>query len=162
MDKGGFITLFLKNTKLLEETLVVLEHFHQCAGLCLNKDKTEAILLGQSNDINLTEYGIKPVNTSIKSLGIIIKKDVSLTADLNLNDRIIKMKNLLNMWKCRQLSVKGKITILRSQSLPIILYPVSVLYTPDQIIEKIDKLFFDFIWPNKKKTCKEKIIDSKD
>ena len=37
-----YFSLFLKNTKLLDETLVVLEHFHQCAGLRLNKDKTEA------------------------------------------------------------------------------------------------------------------------
>ena len=45
-------TFFLKNTKLLEETLVLLEHFKQRASFCLNKDKTEAIILGQSNNVN--------------------------------------------------------------------------------------------------------------
>ena len=47
------------------------------------------------------------------------------------------------MWKCRQLTIKEKITILRSQALPIILYPASVLFTPEHIIDKIDKLFFN-------------------
>ena len=150
--------MFLQNTQSLDETLLILKHFHQCAGLRLNKDKSEAIILGLNNNIDLTNYGITSVQTSIKSLGIIIKKDVNNIAELNFNDRLIKVRNLLNMWKCRQLSIKGKITILRSQALPIILYPASVLYTPEHIIDKIDKLFFNFIWPNKKHHVKKNIL----
>ena len=114
--------------------------------------------MGLNNDIDLANYGITSVQTSIKSLGIIIKKDVSNIAELNFNDRLIKVRNLLNMWKCRQLTIKGKITILRSQALPIILYPASVLFTPEHIIDKIDKLFFNFIWPNKKHHVKKNIL----
>jgi len=62
------------------------------------------------------------------------------------------------MWKARKLSIKGKITVLRSQILPIILYPASVLYTPDDIIEELNSLFFNFIWPNKKHHVKKKVI----
>ena len=62
------------------------------------------------------------------------------------------------MWKSGQISIKGKITILRSQILPIILYPVSMLYTPEKVMRDVDDLFFDFIWPNKKHHVRKKIL----
>ena len=151
-------TLFLRNKDSLVETFSVLNHFHKCAGLKLNKAKTEAIVLGQGNDIDLNIYGINTVKSTIKSLGIIIGKDLKKISEHNFKDKIIKIKNLLNMWKCRQLSIKGKITIIRSQALPIILYPASILFTPTDFVEKVDKIFFDFIWPNKKHHVKKKVL----
>ena len=57
------------------------------------------------------------------------------------------------MWKSRQLSIKGKITVLRSQVVPIILYPASMLHTHEKAMGNIEKIFFDFIWPRKKTSC---------
>ena len=42
--------------------------------------------------------------------------------------------------------------------MPIILYPASVLHTPQEILEEIDNLFFEFIWPNKKHHVKKKVL----
>ena len=151
-------TLFLKDSMSLKNALKILDHFEKCTGLRLNKSKTECILLGSTNNINITQYGIKTVEHTIKSLGIIIDKNVDNMTAINFNEKINKLKNLLNMWKSRQLSIKGKITILRSQALPLILYPASVLYTPDHIIKEIENLFFDFIWPKKKHHVKKKVL----
>ena len=133
--------LFLWNKDSLVKTFSVSNRCHKCARLKLNKAKTEAIVLGHGNDIDLNIYGINTVKTTIKSLGIIIGKDLNRISENNFKDKIIKIKNLLNMWKGRQLSIKGKITIIRSQALPIILYPASILFTPADVVEKVDKIF---------------------
>lgn len=79
------------------------------------------------------------VTENIKSLGIIITKNVKDINKINFDVKLTKFKSLLNMWKGRKLSIKGRITILRSKALPLILYPVTVLHTPQYIIEEIDK-----------------------
>ena len=62
------------------------------------------------------------------------------------------------MWKSRNLSIKGKITIIRSQAIPIILYSASVLYTPPEVSQEVDHIFFYFLWPNKKHHVKKKVL----
>ena len=69
-------TLYLRNKESVINSIQILEHFFRCAGLRLNKDKTEAMPLGNYNSINLNNIGVKMVTENIKSLGIIITKNV--------------------------------------------------------------------------------------
>ncbi len=68
-------TLFIKDLNSLEQVLSCLHHFQKCAGLKLNNDKTEAIILGKSN-IDLAKFGINTPEV-IKYLGIFINKALS-------------------------------------------------------------------------------------
>ena len=144
-------TLFINDEKSLENVFIVLDKFHKCAGLKLNKNKTG------SRNIDLSKYDIRTPDT-IKYLGISISKQLNDIEILNYKEKIVQIKNKLNMWKSRKLSIKGKITILRSQIIPIILYTAAVLYTPQNIMEEIDSLFFSFIWPYKKHHVKKKVL----
>ena len=100
------------------------------------------------------EYTLQPT----KMLGIWISKDVSETLNINYENCLAKLRNLINMWKQRQLTIKGKITILKNQALPLILYVCSVLLTPKQIINEIDKIFYNFIWPKEKNHVQKKVL----
>ena len=62
------------------------------------------------------------------------------------------------MWRSRKLSIKGKITLLRSQVMPLILYPASVLFIPEQVIKELDEMFFSFIWPSQKHHVKKEVL----
>ena len=62
------------------------------------------------------------------------------------------------MWKTRNLSIKGKITLLRSQALPLILFPCTVLFVPDEIEKEVSTIFYDFIWPNQKFHVKKNVL----
>ena len=90
-------------------------------------DKTEAIWLGKNNrfgkicNINITS---KP----IKVLGIWLSKDADEVLNLNFEERIDKLNILLNAWKQRNLTIKGKITILKSKALPLITYSYTLSY----------------------------------
>ena len=58
--------------------------------------------------------------------------------------------SLLNMWSARHLSLKGKITVLKSLVMPHILHLASVLYISDEITKSLEKMFLNFVWSNRK------------
>lgn len=88
-------SLFLRNSKSIENTFKLLEHFHRCAGLKLNKAKTEVIPLGRLNSVDLTQLGQKIVNEPIKVLGIWISKHGQEMIEKNTSEKLIKLENLL-------------------------------------------------------------------
>ena len=85
----------------------------------------------------------------IKVLGINIGKNPQMIISDTFNERIKKLKTLLNMWRARNISIKEKITLLRTKAMPLMLYPATILYTPDEVIKEDEEIFFNFIWPKK-------------
>ena len=65
---------------------------------------------------------------------------------------------LINIWKGRKLSLKGKITILRKLILPQIQFLFSMIAIPDKILKQLDKLFFDYLLDNKPAKVKRSTI----
>jgi hypothetical protein len=150
-------TLFLKNKQSLDAAIQILNHFYKCAGLKLNQSKTEVIRLGNINNIALDGTNIKIVEET-KALGIIICKNSNRIIEKNFDDKLRKVRNLLNMWKSRNISIKGKITFLNNKVIPMIMYTCAMLYTPSHIIEQFDKLIFDFLWPHGKHHVQKYLI----
>ena len=62
------------------------------------------------------------------------------------------------MWKQRSLSIKGKITILKSKIIPLFLYTASVMYISEEIVTKFEKIMYSFIWPKGKHHVKKNIL----
>ena len=86
----------------------------------------------------------------------ISKKSADIES-INFDVKLVQIRNVLNMCTCRQLFNKGKITVLRSQIFPIILYLASMLYTPEKVMAYIEKILFDFIWPREKHHVGKKV-----
>ena len=151
-------TLFLKDLESIPACLNVLNHFEKCAGLKLNKEKTEAFQLG-INQIKIENmFGLKWVNGPIKVTGVSVGNNIAELSERMISEKVEKVKCLLNMWKSRNISIKGKITLLRTQAMPIILHLASILFISDENIKHFDSLFYDFIWPNKKHHVKKKVL----
>jgi hypothetical protein len=150
-------TLILKDKESITKTLKLLDHFHKCAGLKLNKSKTEAIPLGAYNNISLANTGIKSVEQT-KSLGILISKQVNSIVETNFDEKHRKITTILNMWKGRNITIKGKITILKNKVMPILLYTSSMLYTPKDKIKQFEQTFYDFVWPNRKHHVQKNVL----
>ena len=150
-------TLFLKDTMSIQCALKMLCHFENCAGLKLNKEKSEVIVLGTSIPIRDYICGLKITRKPIKTLGVWITKDYVNIPTINFDEKVVKLKHLLNMWKQRKLTLHGKITIVNSLALSQIMYVASVLYVPPEVITEVNKLIFSFLWP-KKVHVKEKTI----
>ena len=150
-------TLFLKDKQSLENALQILQHFHTCAGLKLNKTKTQAMKLGSCNNIDVEKLGIGVVEET-KTLAIIVTKDSKEINERNFVEKYEKVKNLLNMWRARNLTLKGKVTLVKNKVLPMVLYTASMLYIDKETVTKFDKLFFSFIWPSGKHHVPQNVI----
>ena len=88
-------TLFLKDLNSAQNCLKILHHFSKCAGLQLNKDKTEAFQLGLNSHIIKAKYGLKWVNGPIKVTGIWVGKNIQSLLIDSIEEKIQKLKVLL-------------------------------------------------------------------
>ena len=61
---------------------------------------------------------IKVVEGPLKALGIWYSYNKNEIQDLNLENRFKNMNTIINIWKSRSLSLKGKITIIKTLILP--------------------------------------------
>ena len=59
------------------------------------------------------------------------------------------MKNLLATWKCRKLSIKGKVTTINTLVVSPLIYLANVIYVPPQVITEIKEIIVDFLWDGK-------------
>ncbi len=135
-------TLFLKNKESLDSAIDLIERFHNVSGLKLNKNKTKIFHLGNTNH--------RP-NESMhfKCLGIeFLYKELDMSVK-NFEDKFAKFKSILNIWSQRDLTIKGKIAVVRSLAITQLLYSSSLLYVPDSFIDKVDKAIVNFVWSNK-------------
>ena len=56
------------------------------------------------------------------------------------------IEGILNTWEARIITLKGKITILKSLVMPHINILASILHSDKNVVDDIDKLMFDFLW----------------
>ena len=107
-------------------------------------DKTEIIWLGRNNRHGKI-CNIKITQEPVKVLGIWISKNPHEIQTLNLAQRIDKLKMILNVWKQRGLTIKGKIAIVKAKALPLITYVTNFIYVPEDVNERIDKLLYEYV-----------------
>ena len=150
-------TVFTEDTKSLEHILEILNKFEQYAGLKLNKLKTEALWIGKNiNNVN-TPLQIKWVK-QIQSLGIFFSYNTDYVVQKNFMDRAKEFKRILDMWQQRDLSLIGKITVLKSLAFSKIIYQCGVLPIPPNFAEHITDLSYKFVWNNKPNKIKRKTL----
>ena len=78
--------------------------------------------------------------------------------ELNFNERIKKMQLLVNIWSPRNLSLKGKICIIKTLILPHVQFLFSMIYVPNYVLKQIDEMLFKFLWSNKPPKIKRDTI----
>ena len=69
------------------------------------------------------------------------------------------MKNLLNLWKPRNLILYGRITILKSLGLSTLIYNASVFKFPVTFIASVKRTICDFVWNQHTPETKEQILE---
>ena len=123
----------------------LLESFEKVSGLKLNVTKTEAMWIGSLRNCEEEPLGVK-WQKCVKFLGIFITYDIQLLVEKNFKQRLKKVKNTLNLWKWRGLSIYGKVNIIKTLLLPKMIYPSSVLSTPSEVIKEFNTMVFQFLW----------------
>ena len=82
----------------------------------------------------------------IKLLGITLTSNEKESIEENFLPKLKVMKNLLNLWSQRSLSLKGKITVINSLIISLFIYPITIIETPPTVLDEIDEAITHFLW----------------
>ena len=171
-DDVSLIYQFADDTNLtLEfdlETLLEVEKtfskFQRVSGLKVNYDKTEILRIGslRHSDAKLiTATEMCWTNDPVLVLGVIISTNVNELLHLNFDPLISKIENQIKIWNMRELSLFGKSLIIKTILMSQLVYKLSVLPSPsNEFIDKIQSLFFKFLWGNKRPKIKRAVLYS--
>ena len=146
----------------LTSTLDELSNFEKLSGLKVNFDKTHVIWIGKekfSSKTIKTKFKLAWGVTEFKLLGVNFHMNLEQMVKKNYEDRIERMKKMINFWKRRYLSPLGKITVVKTLFIPIFNHLFISLPNPtENILKSINDIFFDFIWQGPSKIKKSVII----
>ena len=69
---------------------------------------------------------------------------------VNFDNKLKSIRSLLSLWSWRFLSVFGKITVIKTMAMPIIIHLLRALPNPDDnFFKEYNQIIFDFIWDKK-------------
>jgi len=144
-------TLFIKDEKSAIVVLNIIKQFGIYAGTRLNETKTMGMWLGthKGSEHRITGSNVMFTSKPIKILGIYVGHDKVLTDIENWDNKIDKLETILKLWSGRNLSLAGRILIVKSLGISQLVYLTSNIACPSDRLKKINKILFSFIWNGK-------------
>lgn len=102
--------------------------FRNQVRLKINLNKSTLYRLGpiKNSTVILNSKGIPWTNNMIKVLGINISEDSELENN-NIKPLFNKMQGVCNAWRARDLSLIGKVLVINSLIMSLIVYPLAVM-----------------------------------
>ena len=154
-------TFFLKNKESAIEILNTFKIFSIYSGLKINKTKCELAGIGAKNGVLEALSDVKTINlndNTLKILGVHFTYNSKLFIEKNFLEVIQKIENVLALWRWRNLSLIGKITIFKTLAFSKIIFISYLSYVPNSIIEKLEKIKKEFIWNGKRPKVKHSAL----
>ena len=85
----------------------------------------------------------------VLALGVYFSYDEELAAQKKFFDKLDPLKKTLNIWSSRDISIYGRINIVKTLALSKLTFVYSVLETPESFTEEVNKIIHDYIWKYK-------------
>ena len=157
-------TMFLvQDRESIKEVLKELDSLTKLSGLKNNKDKTAVHVIGYNTAPGIGDktYGLNWKKGNIKTLGVTMTENSDDNYEINYQPKIESCRNLISIWSRRNLTLKGRIVIINTLILPKLIYPCSVLDTPDKVIKDMSGLIDKYLWNWKKPKLRKSVISRK-
>lgn len=142
-------TLFLKSKNEIKEALNIIEIFGSFSGLKLNRNKTEGIWIGKLKNSRDKVDDINFTNNPVKVLGLYVGINKTECEQLNWNSRLDKILQLIKTWEKRNLTIIGKIMIIKTLLIPQLTYLGNVMFFNKKQMKELEHIIFSFLWNNK-------------
>ena len=65
---------------------------------------------------------------------------------LNFDEIVTSIKEKLHIWRWRDLTIFGRIQIVKTFIVPIFLYSASMVFSDQEFVKEVNKIIFDFIF----------------
>ena len=95
----------------------IFDTFSKFSGLKPNKSKCEIASIGALKGVQVALCGMRfidLVSNIVKILGIYYSYNDMLKTHENFKSHILKMEKILQIWRIRDLSIAGKVTVFKS------------------------------------------------
>ena len=156
-------TLYLDGKESsLQEVLNTLNRFYLLSGLKMNTEKTKLVWFGAlaGSNVKLCEdVGFEWGTKEFCTLGVNFSVNVEHIWSLNTDKKMLEIQRLLTRWRKRDLTIIGKITVIKSLALSKLVHLLIALPDPpNKFVVDITKLFYDFIWKGGPDRVKREIL----
>lgn len=155
------VILFLTKPETSIHALIsIIMLFGSLSGYRINFDKSEALPLGDFWDkSSLPNFPFKWSDSGFTYLGVNIS-NLNNLFKLNFVPILSSIRNNLLRWHHRPISWMGRISLIKMNVLPRILYPMQMLLLRinNRVFSDIDKAVSKFIWQGKKVHLSLKVL----
>ena len=162
--------IFLKADEVCVQAVFgELEIFGRHSGCRFNIDKTRCTPLGRSRSntqliSSLRQsygQGFVPDDGYFTALGITFNaSNIAETPDLNYDRKITKVKELIKMWERRNMTIYGRLTLIKCFLLSQFVYLISPLPSPSKsLVKTINGMLYKFLWGGGREKLKRELLD---
>ena len=155
------LSQFADDTNLLcsylisvENGLQLIRSFGEISGLQLNIGKTKAMWLGKLANQKDKPLSLKWVDNPIRILGIFFSYDSKGNNKQNFDLKVQKHQTNLDMWRSRDLTLFGKVLIIKVLGVSPLIFSASNIDVPKEFIGDVQGRLFKFLWKNKQDKIK--------
>ena len=151
-------TFFLKDGNSI---IKLMSEFSKFSRLKPNKTKCEVAGIGVLKEVQVALCGMKCVNLNhktVKILGVHFSYNKNLEQDKNFCEHIVKIENILKLWRMRQLTLKGRIMVFKSLAVYKIIHLLLITKLHSNTIDILYKIQKSFIWQGKKAKIKHSTL----
>ena len=150
------------NQQSFNQVINEFNTFQRLSGMLINYEKSTIYRIGSLKNSNARFYTTRNMNWTnepVKVLGMMLDHDKERREKLNLDEIIKTAESTLGIWKARGLSFYGKIRIVNTLIASLFIYRLTVLHkVSEAFFDKMDKIFEDFIWNERKPKISKTII----
>ena len=80
------------------------------------------------------------------ALGVAFACDSTTSYKINIEEELVTLKKVLNLWTTRNLTLIGRICIVKTLAISKLVYKTSAFKMPPNFAEKVNDICYEFIW----------------
>ena len=146
--------MFCADLEAVTDALKLVDKFGRLSGLTLNVKKSKAMWLGKWEKNKSNPLNLKWMRGPMRILGVHVSNKDRENNELNFHLKLHKMQTNLEIWRARNLTLFGKVMIIKSLGLSQLAYSASTLNVPEEIKSILKTKLFSYLWSNKKDKIK--------
>lgn len=156
-------TLTLADKNSISKSFQLLDVYCKASGARVNVEKSEMMVINDTID-SVTQLQLPFIvkTDCLEILGITLGNNKELCENINWKPKIDKIRNILQIWRQRHLTLRGKAIVIQSLLMSRIWYLLNVQPLPDWVEREVKKHCLNFLWNNKPPQIKYTTIIGKE
>jgi exonuclease III len=145
----------LQHAHMVNECLKIIDEYGKASGSRVNKGKTVGLVMNENTMQKNPELDIILTPGPVRFLGIPVGK--VRNENEFWNNVIAKIEKIYNIWKARDLSLLGRVHIIKSLGMSTVMFASNMMNIGEKIMQQIEKLNYSFLWHGTNNLMKKEI-----